>query len=37
MPPEKISWKISTKGMTVMAAVVECDSADIHSDSMSAA
>ena len=37
MPPEKTSWKISTKGMTVIAAVVLCASEDTHRESMSEA
>ena len=37
MPPEKTSWKISTKGMIVMAAVVVWASDETHSDIMSEA
>ncbi len=37
MPPEKTNWKISTNGMTVMAAVVVRDSEDTHRESMSEA
>ena len=37
MPPEKTSWKISRKGMSVMAAVVLRARLDIHRASTSAA
>ena len=37
MPPENTSWKISTKGMMVMAVVVVWASVDTHSDNMSEA
>ena len=37
MPPEKTSWKISTKGMMVMAAVVLRHRVEIHSAIMSEA
>ena len=37
MPPEKTSWKISTKGMMVMAVVVLCARVDTHSDIISEA
>ena len=34
-PPEKTSWKISMKGMTVIAVVVVCTTEEMNSDVMS--